>query len=70
MQANVTILSSTSISFAVGVERQRVDWTKVSFDAAELFLEHQMVEASVELANTGRRRRDIHGILSTSENHL
>lgn len=70
VHSNVTVFTTASVAFAIGMERQRVDGTEVALDAGEFLLENQMEEASIELANTSRCRCYVHGFLTTSQHNL
>lgn len=49
---NVTILSSTGISFSLGVGCNGVQWTEVTTDTTNLLFEDLVIEASLELSLT------------------
>ena len=49
------------------MEGERINGTEVTLDPAELLLEQHVVEARVELAIANRRRRDVLGVLTTTE---
>ena len=67
---NVTILSTTAVSGALGVNCDVVERTEVASDTANLLAEDLVVETSFELSLTGAGRGDIHGCLSTTENYV
>ena len=52
MQSDITIFTATGICLTVGVEGQRVNGAKMSFDTTKLFFEYQVEKSSVKLADT------------------
>ena len=67
---HVTVLSAGAVPLTIRVERDAIYRPKVTFDAPELLLEHQVEETRVELPDPRRRRRDVHGILPAAQHHV
>lgn len=68
--AYVSILSSRSETISTWMERQRVDWSEMTFEGRKLFLEYQMEKTSIEFPMPGRCCGYIHGILASAQNDL
>ena len=60
----------TIIPSPVWVEDYGVDWTEVSLDTANLLLEDGVEKTGIKLSYPCASRRDIHGLLTTTENNL
>ena len=70
VKPDITVLAAARVAVAVRVEHDCVDWAEVTLDAAELFLEHHVEEARVELANPRGRSCHVHRLLATAEHDL
>lgn len=67
MYAHVTVLTARRITLSVGVDGDRVERAEVATHAANLLLEHLVVEASLEFTLACRSGGDVHGGLAASE---
>lgn len=70
VNADVAIFPSASVTLAVRMEANTVDGAEVTFDVAELLLEHQVEEPGVELADLGAGHGDVHGLLAAAQHHV
>ena len=70
MDSDVTILSARAVALAIGVESQRVNWTEVTFDRAELLLHEEMEEFRLEFTVSSVCRGDIFCILTTTNHNV
>ena len=59
-----------NLPLAIWMEGKTVDGSKVTLDPAKLFLEDEMVEAGIKLADTCGRGGHLHGFLTSSQHHL
>lgn len=69
MDSDVAILTSTTVSLALGMDRDRVERSEVTSHTANLLLEDHVVDAGFKATLASSSRGDIHGRLPTSENH-
>ena len=70
VQPNVTVFSSGCISHSVRVKLDRVDGAEMALNPAEFLFENHVEKAGVELANSGRCRGHVHGLLTSTEDDL
>lgn len=69
VNSHVAVLSAACVALTVGVGGDGVEGTEVATHTADLVLEDLVVEAGLELTLTGRGTGDVHGGLTTTEDH-
>ena len=69
VDAHVTVLAATGVALARGVGGDCVEGTEMASDAANLVLEDLVVEASLKFTLARGGSGDIHGGLTTTQNH-
>lgn len=70
MHTDVTVLSARSVGGAGRVDVDGVEGTEVATDTADLVFEDLVVETGFEFTLASRGRRDIHGGLTTTQDHV
>jgi hypothetical protein len=69
VNANVSVLTTRGVCSACGVDIDSVQRTKVTLHSADFFADNGVPETSLELSLAGGGCGDIHGGLTTTENH-
>lgn len=70
VHTDVTVFTTGGVGRTGGVDGNGVEGTEVTTDTADLVLEDLVVEASFEFTLPGRGRGDIHGGLTTTQDHV
>lgn len=58
------------IPFAIWVESNTIDGTKMAFDTSKFFFEYHVVETCIKFSHSGWSGGDFHGFLATSKYNL
>lgn len=69
-QLTISILSSTSVALSGRVDSNGIQGTKVTGNPRHLLFEDDVPESSLESSLTSRGGRDVHGFLTTSDDHV
>lgn len=70
VHTNVTVLTTRGVCCALGVNTDGVEGTEVTPDTTDFVLENLVVETSLEFTLASGGGSDIHGGLTTSQDHV